>query len=74
MALFEMASTNAADQGVPFEDQGPAILGATLTVTIAALITMATRLFVRIHMIRNVGWDDYVMISAMILVSGQRLF
>ncbi|KZM28652.1 uncharacterized protein EKO05_0010129 [Ascochyta rabiei] len=55
------------DQGVPNEDQGPAILGATLTVTIAALITMVTRLFVRIRMIRNVGWDDYVMVSSMIL-------
>jgi len=64
-----MASTNGADKGVPDEDQGPVILGATLTVTIAALITMATRLYVRARMIRNVGWDDYVMISAMTLVS-----
>jgi hypothetical protein len=58
----------ATEEGVPNEDQGPVILGATLTVTIAALITMITRLYVRIRMIRNVGWDDYVMISAMILV------
>lgn len=57
-----------ADQGLPDEDQGPVILGATLTVTIAALITMATRLYVRVRMIRNVGWDDYVMITAMVLV------
>lgn len=64
-----MASTTEAGPNVPNEDQGPVILGATLTVTIAALITMATRLYVRIHMIRNVGWDDYVMISAMVLVS-----
>ncbi|KAJ4983126.1 integral membrane family protein [Stagonosporopsis vannaccii] len=62
-----MAFTNGSDQGVPNEDQGPVILGATLTVTIAALITMATRLYVRVRMIRNVGWDDYVMISAMVL-------
>lgn len=41
----------------PDEQQGPDILGATLAVTIAALITMITRLFVRIKMIRNVGWD-----------------
>lgn len=64
-----MGSTNEAGQNAPFEDQGPVVLGATLTVTIAALITMATRLFVRVHMIRNVGWDDYVMIVAMVLVS-----
>lgn len=64
-----MAATNGPDQGIPNEDQGPVILGATLTVTIAALMTMATRLYVRLHMIRNVGWDDYVMILAMLLVS-----
>jgi hypothetical protein len=39
------------------ENQGPAILAATLTVTIAALITTVTRMYVRIGMIRNVGWD-----------------
>lgn len=41
----------------PHENAGPQILGATLTVTIVALITMAVRLYVRIKMIRNVGWD-----------------
>jgi hypothetical protein len=64
-----MATANGqVGQGVPDEDQGPVILGATLTVTAAALITMLTRLYVRIRMIRNVGWDDYVMITATILV------
>ena len=63
-----------ADQRVSNEDQGPVILGATLTVTIAALITMATRLYVRIRMIRNMGWDDYVMISAMVLVCHTHCF
>lgn len=56
------------DQGLPNEDQGTVILGATLTVTIAALITVVTRLYVRIQMIHNVGWDDLVMVSAMVLV------
>lgn len=41
----------------PKEDQGLAILGATLTVTIVALITFGTRLFVRLKIIENVGWD-----------------
>ena len=39
------------------ERQGPVILGATLTVTIAALITTVARLYVRAGVIRNVGWD-----------------
>lgn len=56
------------DQDLPNEDQGPVILGATLTVTTAALITLVTRLYVRIRMIHNMGWDDFVMISAMVLV------
>ncbi|KAF2124902.1 hypothetical protein P153DRAFT_425966 [Dothidotthia symphoricarpi CBS 119687] len=42
------------------EDQGPVILGATLTVTIAALMTTLTRVYVRLRMIRNVGWDCVV--------------
>ncbi|KAH9871791.1 hypothetical protein J1614_006048 [Plenodomus biglobosus] len=56
----------------PDEQQGPTILGATLTVTLAALITMIARLYVRIKLIRNVGCDDYVMVSAMALcIAGQ---
>jgi hypothetical protein len=43
--------------GMVDENKGPAILAATLTVTVAAVITMATRMYVRIGMIRNVGWD-----------------
>ena len=50
----------------PVEDAGPLILGATLTVTSLALITMVTRLYVRLKMIRNVGWD--VSISPTIFV------
>jgi hypothetical protein len=68
-AVRAMATPYGPGQGVPDEDLGPVILGATLTVTLAALITIATRLYVRLLMIRNVGWDDYVMISAMLLVS-----
>jgi hypothetical protein len=41
----------------PNENEGPTILGATLTVTIAAFITLIARMYVRIKMIRNVGWD-----------------
>lgn len=41
----------------PDENQGPTILGATLSVFILAVITTIARLYVRIRMIRNVGWD-----------------
>jgi hypothetical protein len=47
----------AAPVQYPKENQGPAILGATLIVTVVATITFITRLYVRLRMIRNVGWD-----------------
>ncbi|EUC34235.1 hypothetical protein COCCADRAFT_4378 [Bipolaris zeicola 26-R-13] len=56
----------------PDENQGPTILGATLSVFILAVITTIARLYVRIRMIRNVGWDDYTMILSMVLcIAGQ---
>ncbi|CAI6335951.1 unnamed protein product [Periconia digitata] len=58
----------------PNENEGPRILGATLTVTILAFVTMLSRLCVRIKIIHNVGWDDYMMIFATVLVvAGQCL-
>lgn len=41
----------------PDESRAVEILGATLTVTIAALITTIARMYVRIAMIKSVGWD-----------------
>jgi hypothetical protein len=39
------------------DNRGPTILGATMTVTIAALITFGARVYVRMYMIKSVGWD-----------------
>jgi len=41
----------------PYEDQGPTILASTLTVTVVAVLTTIARFYVRVKMIRNVGWD-----------------
>jgi hypothetical protein len=41
----------------PYENQGPTILASTLTVTIVAVLTTIARFYVRVKMIRNVGWD-----------------
>ncbi|KAI4916638.1 uncharacterized protein J4E92_009142 [Alternaria infectoria] len=58
----------------PYEDQGPTILASTLTVTVVAVLTTIARFYVRVKMIRNVGWDDYVMLLAMTLcIAGQCL-
>lgn len=47
----------AAPPSNPDEDESGQILGATLTVTSLALITVLTRLYVRLVLIRNTGWD-----------------
>lgn len=41
----------------PDERAGPTILAATLTVTIAALLSTIGRGYVRVCMIKNMGWD-----------------
>jgi len=56
----------------PNEDDGARILAATLTVTVGALITYFARMYARIFLVRNLGWDDYFMTLAMALsVSGE---
>ncbi|KAK1758803.1 hypothetical protein QBC47DRAFT_336241 [Echria macrotheca] len=56
----------------PAENDGPRILGATLAITILALITYSTRMCVRLVMVRNIGLDDYFMTLAMALcVAGE---
>jgi hypothetical protein len=41
----------------PYENAGPAILVSTLLVVCIGLFTTLLRLYVRVVMIRNVGWD-----------------
>lgn len=41
----------------PHENEGSRILAATLATTALALITVGARLFVRLGIIRNFGWD-----------------
>ncbi|KAG9193782.1 hypothetical protein G6011_03817 [Alternaria panax] len=57
----------ADPQTGPIENEGTTILASTLAIaTIATIITVA-RLYVRVKMIRNVGWDDYAMFLTMIM-------
>lgn len=41
----------------PDENEGPRILGATLAATVLALLTLLVRLYVRVKVLRAVGWD-----------------
>ncbi|PYH42959.1 uncharacterized protein BP01DRAFT_384911 [Aspergillus saccharolyticus JOP 1030-1] len=53
--------------GLPDDNQGPRILAATSTVTVGAVFTVLARMYVRIFLIRNVGFDDYTMLLTMLL-------
>ncbi|KAJ5570964.1 hypothetical protein N7535_004624 [Penicillium sp. DV-2018c] len=53
--------------GLPDINQGPRILIATAITTVAALTVVLARFYVRIFLIRNVGWDDYAMGLTMLL-------
>jgi hypothetical protein len=53
--------------GLPDVNQGWRILLATGITTFVALILVLARFYVRIFIIRNVGWDDYTMALTMLL-------
>ena len=63
-----VTGTTWAKRDRSYEDDGSVLLGATMAVTITALVTIVLRFYVRIRMIRNMGWDDYSMAVAMVLV------
>jgi hypothetical protein len=56
-----------AGAGLPDVNQGWRILLATGITTFVALFIVLARFYVRIFIIRNVGWDDYTMALTMLL-------
>jgi len=65
-----MSIMPAPGAGLPDENKGPQILGASATVTTIALITVIVRLVVRSRIVRRLGTDDYAMVIAMLLSLG----
>lgn len=53
----------------PDENAGPEILGATLSTTSLAFLTVIARFYVRGFIVKALGWDDYFMALAMAVVS-----
>ncbi|ETN37705.1 uncharacterized protein HMPREF1541_07328 [Cyphellophora europaea CBS 101466] len=49
----------------PDENAGPHILGATLSTTCLAFVTVLARFYVRGFVVKNMGFDDYFMALAM---------
>ncbi|KAI0377228.1 hypothetical protein F5Y04DRAFT_190433 [Hypomontagnella monticulosa] len=62
MATFVLPG---ADQ--PDINRGPEIAGAVISTTVAALVVVCARIYVRLRMLRSIGTDDYVMLAAMLL-------
>jgi hypothetical protein len=58
----------------PNEDAGPEILGAVLSTTSLAVLVLFARFYVRVFMVRALGWDDYTMGLAGLLVSDNAAF
>lgn len=56
----------------PDVNRGPEILGICGTLVAFALVMVVLRIWVRASMIRHVGWDDYIMIAAMVSIFLQR--
>ena len=52
-----MPTMPAPGAGLPDENKGPQILGASATVTAIALITVVVRLVVRSRIVRRLGID-----------------
>jgi hypothetical protein len=74
----------AAGYGEPDENYGPKLVAATSVVTVVALISVILRLWVRIGIIKSVGWDDRFIVLAMVsrlsvlgrreLIAAQRVY
>jgi len=49
------------------EDRGPKFIAAAAVTTVAALIAVCLRMYVRIRIVRAVGIDDYMIIVSMVM-------
>ncbi|KAM0333208.1 hypothetical protein ACHAQA_001868 [Verticillium albo-atrum] len=61
-------SSGAADDPVP--DRGPVVFAVTLSTLVLASVFVAARLFCRHVIVKNVSWDDKIMLLALILTFG----
>jgi hypothetical protein len=46
------------------ETRGPALIIVELTILPLALLTLALRLYARVVLLKNGGWDDWLMVGA----------
>ncbi|KAF7540944.1 hypothetical protein G7Z17_g12065 [Cylindrodendrum hubeiense] len=60
--MSDSASSSQDDGGFP--DRGPAVFAVTATTLVLATVFVAARIFCRTYIVRNVTWDDRVMMLA----------
>lgn len=53
---------------VPDENRGSGFLACSTIITVAALITVTLRFYVRARIVHAVGWDDWIILLAMVTV------
>ena len=53
---------------VPDENRGPGFLACVATTTAAALVTVILRFHVRANIVHAVGWDDWIILLAMVTI------
>lgn len=46
------------------EDRGPGMIATTIVVSVLADIVVCTRMWIRVRMIKQVGWDDWTIVAA----------
>ncbi|KAK0642156.1 hypothetical protein B0T16DRAFT_462161 [Cercophora newfieldiana] len=66
----EVKDTWPARNPIDPETRGPALLIVELTVLPLALIVLLLRLYVRTMLLKNSGWDDWLMIAAAVFGAG----
>lgn len=53
----------------PDENRGSVLVGAILGLLIPAILILMLRVYVRAFITRNMGWDDWLMITAAVRAS-----
>ena len=53
---------------VPDQNRGPGFLAEVVITTVAALVTVALRFYVRTHVVRALGWDDWIILLSMVII------
>lgn len=63
-----MSSTDDLDGHVP--DRGPAVFAVTLSTLVLATVFVTARLFCRYFIVKNLTWDDKIMLLAWFFTFG----